>query len=124
MPWAVIHHSDFEAEFDALDGAVQEELLSAQGALVERRPALGRPLVDTLNGSNHANMKEIRLKAADGEWRVAFAFDPHRKAVVLCAGDKSGVAQDRFYKVLIARADARFDRWLADNPKKGPAKGG
>jgi hypothetical protein len=46
--------------------------------------------VDTLNGSRHANMKELRFSAADGEWRVAFAFDPKRKAILLVAGDKSG----------------------------------
>ena len=37
-----------------------------------------------------ANMKELRLSAADGEWRVAFAFDPERRAVLLVAGEKSG----------------------------------
>lgn len=53
------------------------------------------------------NMKELRFRADDGVWRVAFAFDPERQAIILVAGDKSGVAQKRFYKGLIARADAR-----------------
>ncbi len=57
-------------------------------------------------------MKELRFKAADGVWRVAFAFDPERQAIVLVAGDKAGVAQKRFYKALIARADARFSGHL------------
>jgi len=39
-------------------------------------PQLGRPRVDTLKGSRHANMKELRLSAADGEWRVGFCFRP------------------------------------------------
>ena len=57
-------------------------------------------------------MKEVRFRAANGVWRTAFAFDPAREAVVLCAADKSGVGQRRFYKTLIAKADERFAKWL------------
>jgi hypothetical protein len=46
-------------------------------------------------------MKELRFSAADGEWRVAFAFDPQRTAVLLVAGDKSGGSQKRFYRELL-----------------------
>ena len=73
---------------------------------------MGRPRVNTLNGSRHANMKELRFSAADGEWRVAFAFDPKRRAILLVAGDKSGVSEKRFYRQLIAKADERFDAHL------------
>ena len=76
-------------------------------------PQLGRPRADTLNGSRHANMKELRFDAADGVWRVAFAFDPNRKAILLVAGDKSGGSEKRFYRQLIDKADARFDDHLA-----------
>lgn len=58
-------------------------------------------------------MKELRFKAADGVWRVAFAFDPKRNAVLLVAGDKSGGSENRFYKQLIKTADDRFDTHLA-----------
>jgi hypothetical protein len=58
-------------------------------------------------------MKEMRCNAADGVWRIAFAFDPDRQAILLVGGDKSGVSEKRFYKQLIARADERFDRHLA-----------
>ena len=54
-------------------------------------------------------MKELRFDAADGVWRVAFAFDPNRKAILLAAGDKSGVSEKRFYRRLIDKADKRFD---------------
>ncbi len=76
-------------------------------------PHLGRPRVDTLKDSRHANMKELRFDAADGVWRVAFAFDPKRKAILLVAGDKSGVSEKKFYKRLIVKADNRFDAHLA-----------
>ena len=57
-------------------------------------------------------MKELRFEAGDGVWRVAFAFDPGRKAILLVAGDKSGISQNRFYKTLIRMADDRFTRHL------------
>lgn len=57
-------------------------------------------------------MKELRFEAADGEWRVAFAFDPKRRAILLIAGDKTGVSEKKFYKRLIAKADARYERHL------------
>lgn len=68
--------------------------------------------MDTLKGSRHANMKELRLDAGNGVWRFAFAFDPERRAIVLCGGDKSGGGEKRFYKKLIIKADHRFDAHL------------
>jgi hypothetical protein len=113
MPWTVTHHDAFDPEYDALPEAVQDELLAMTGLLALYGPRLGRPHADTLAGSRHANMKELRFSADDGVWRVAFAFDPERQAILLVAGDKAGVAQKRFYKGLIARADKRFDEHLA-----------
>jgi Phage derived protein Gp49-like (DUF891) len=63
-------------------------------------------------------MKELRFDASDGVWRVAFAFDPRRKAILLVAGDKSGVSEKRFYRQLIEKADRRFDDHLS-RIKKG-----
>jgi hypothetical protein len=73
----------------------------------------------TLKGSRHANMKELRFDAADGVWRVAFAFDPKRKAVLLIVGVKSGGGEKRFYRQLIAKAGERFDEHLSRMKKKG-----
>lgn len=75
---------------------------------------LGRPWVDHLKGSTYPNMKELRFNADGGVWRVAFAFDPERKAVLLVAGDKSGIPQKRFYRELIRKADARLARYLGN----------
>lgn len=116
--WQVEFYDDFESEFDALPETVQDELL-AHAELVEHfGPTLGRPTVDTLKDSRHPNMKELRFEADNGEWRVAFAFDPDRKAMLLVAGDKSGVSQRRFYRDLIRKADDRFDAHLAKVKKK------
>jgi hypothetical protein len=57
-------------------------------------------------------MKELRFSVADGEWRLAFAFDPRRRAILLVTGDKSGVSEKRFYRQLISKADERFDAHL------------
>lgn len=113
MVWGVTFCDEFEPEYEALDATVQDELLAHLKVLERFGPSLGRPQVDTLNGSKHANMKELRFRADNGVWRVAFAFDPVRSAIVLVGGDKSGGSQQRFYKRLIKVADARFDRHLA-----------
>ena len=118
MEWVVEIGDEFEPEFDALREEVQTEILALSRLLQRFGPQLGRPRVDTLNGSRHANMKELRFSAAGGEWRVAFAFDTARKAILLIAGDKSGGGERRFYRELIRRADERFDAHLARLRKK------
>ena len=116
--WTVEIGDEFEPEFNELHEDVRTEILALSRVLQQFGPQLGRPRVDTLNGSHHANMKELRFSAADGEWRVAFAFDPTRSAILLVAGDKSGVSQKNFYKRLIAKADERFDAHLSRLKKK------
>jgi hypothetical protein len=116
--WEVLFHEDFEPEFDGLSVAVQDELLVQAKLLEQFGPQLGRPRVDTLKGSHHANMKELRFDAAGGVWRVAFAFDPKRRAILLVAGDKAGVSQERFYRQLIAKAEKRLDVYLAHLSKE------
>ena len=113
MKWIVEIGDEFEAEFLALEEDVQTEILALTRLLQQFGPALGRPRVDTLKGSRHSNMKELRFSALDGEWRVVFAFDTKRAAVLLVAGDKSGVGERRFYRELIRKADDRFDAHLA-----------
>jgi hypothetical protein len=113
MPWEVKFDDLFEPEFDQLAESVQDEILARAQVLGQFGPQLGRPHVDTLNASKHANMKELRFNCDDGKWRIAFAFDPKRTAVLLVAGDKVGADQQRFYEQLISTADARFDAHLA-----------
>jgi len=117
--WAVEIGEEFEAEFDALPTQVRTEILALSLVLEQFGPQLGRPRVDRLSGSRHANMKELRFSAADGEWRVAFAFDPKRRAILLVAGDKSGGSEKRFYRELIRKADNRFDAHVARLKKEG-----
>ena len=117
MNWNVTFHEAFYAEFSAFPREVQTALLAKARMLEVFGPRLGRPHVDTLKDSRHANMKELRFDAADGVWRAAFAFDSLRQAVVLVAGDKSGGSEKRFYRTLIGTADRRFDQHLARQMK-------
>jgi hypothetical protein len=111
--WEVLFYGDFVPEFHALAQEVQDELLANAKLIGQFGPQLGRPRVDTLNGSHYANMKELRFDAAGGVWRSAFAFDPNRRAIVFVCGDKSGGSEKRFYRQFIEKADARFDAHLA-----------
>ena len=117
MEWDVLYDETLVAELAEIErqsgsSAVREEIAAL--ALLLRRfgPSLRRPHCDTLKGSKHANMKELRFTLPDGEWRVAFAFDPRRAAILLVAGNKAGTNERRFYRQLIRTADRRFDRHL------------
>ena len=91
----------------------KNELLAMLYLLKAVGPHLRRPHTDTLSGSRHSNMKELRFTAAGGVWRAAFAFDPECQAIVLVAGDKAGTAPKCFYKALTTQADRRYDDHLA-----------
>lgn len=75
-------------------------------------PSLGRPRVDTVEGSKHPNIKELRIQSQGKPIRIFFAFDPVRNAVLLVGGDKSG--KKRFYKEMTPQADQIYDRHLEE----------
>jgi len=95
-----------------MEAEVRQEILAHAKLLEAFGPTLGRPRVDTLSGSRFANMKELRFDAGGSPWRVAFAFDPERSAVLLVAGSKSGISQRRFYDRLLETAESRFSDHL------------
>ena len=111
--WTVLFQDDFFEEFQALSEPVQTELFAMVEHLERFGPTARRPQVDTLKGAKLANLKEFRFNAGGGVWRVAFAFDPKRRAIVLAAGDKSGVASAAFYRSLIALAEKRMAKFMA-----------
>ena len=115
MSWRVTLAVEFDPEFQQLPMAVQLELLAHAAMLKQLGPNAGRPHVDTLKGSRYPNMKELQFRSQRGVWRVAFAFDPERAAILLIAGNKAGVSERRFYTTLIARADERYRLHLERN---------
>jgi len=117
MDWKVNFYPKFEEEYENLHDEVKVNLFASIALLKKFGPSSRRPHADTLNDSKYANMKELRFPANDGIWRVAFAFDENRKAILLVAGDKSGVSEKSFYKKLIKKADERFDAHLEKEKK-------
>jgi hypothetical protein len=111
--WEVATTEEFDRWFVGLGEDAQAEVIAKVELLRLLGPRLGRPHADTLNDSKHANMKELRADTKDQVLRIAFAFDPDRSAILLLGGNKSGVSQKRFYKQLIAKADALYDEHLA-----------
>ena len=122
MEWDVRFDPAFAVEARAFTRALQLEIAAMAGLLRQFGPQLRRPHCDTLNGSKHANMKELRFTLPDGEWRIAFAFDPERQAILLVGGSKSGVSERQFYRDLIRVADERFNTHLKALPPKDGGK--
>jgi DNA-binding XRE family transcriptional regulator len=117
--WEIYFHDGFLGEFGSWSQVVQDAVLSSLGKLRVFGPSLGRPSVDTLKGSNYPNMKELRVDAESGVWRIAFAFDPKRRAILLTGGNKTGISKDRFYSTLIRVADLRYEQYLKSIGAKG-----
>lgn len=112
--WDVEFTDRFEPWWDTLSAEEQQSIDAAVRVLEERGPSLGRPLVDSIEGSRHPNMKELRA----GTIRVLFAFDPGRSAILLIGGDKRGRWQE-FYEQMIPLADDLFDEHLAELDSEG-----
>ena len=110
MEWDVQFDEDFLLWFGGLPEALQDEIFAHARLLRVRGPQLGRPYVDTLEASEFTNMKELRVQFQGDPWRILFAFDPNRAAILLVGGNKRG--DRRWYKKHLPIADARFQRHL------------
>ena len=122
MEWNVRYDAAFAVESEEFPKAAQREIAALAILLRRFGPQLRRPHCDTLKGSKHANMKELRFSLPDGEWRIAFAFDPERQAILLIGGSKSGTNEKQFYRDLIRVADQRFAAHLKSLPPKDGGK--
>ena len=111
--WEILTTDFFDDWFAGLDADCQVEVIAKVNLLKLRGPKLSRPHADTLNGSKHTNMKELRGRTSRAVLRIAFAFDPTRNGILLVGGDKSGVNQRLFYKQLVSKADELYDLHLA-----------
>lgn len=120
--WDIEFHSAFEAWANQLAQPDAEALLAALRILRDEGPALGRPLVDSVVGSRHKNMKELRPGSTGRtEVRALFAFDKNRRAILLVGGDKSEDWRG-WYDRNIPIADDRFDEHQAQlAPEAGAA---
>ena len=121
MAWTVQSIPDFETWFLTLDSKVRVEIAAKINLLASVGPRLGRPHADTLKGSAFPNMKELRIQVGGDPWRVLYAFDPTRAAILLVGGNKGG--DKRFYDVHLPIADDRYREHLKTLPATPSAKG-
>jgi hypothetical protein len=110
--WEVEFTDEFEEWWNTLDeqeqGAVHEKVT----LLEQRGPTLPYPHSSDVKGSKHGGMRELRVQHQGQPYRVLYAFDPRRTALLLIGGKKTG--DDRWYETMIPKADAVFDRHLAE----------
>jgi hypothetical protein len=97
---------------DAVDESAREDVRAAILVLREIGPSLGRPLADTLKGSRHPNLKELRVQSRGRPFRILYAFDPNRRAILLAGGNKR--SDKRFYDRMIPLADNLLDQHLQE----------
>lgn len=111
VAWHIDLHPEVVAWLQELSEKDYENIIAALDALKIDGPNLGRPFVDHIKDSKHKNMKELRPPGR--HFRLLFAFDPTRTAILLVAGDKTGDWLG-WYKRSIPVADKRFDKHLKD----------
>ena len=113
VAWDVILLSEVTDWYESLDDETADLVTAAIDLLTEVGPTLGRPLVDTLQGTRLNRLKELRPGSVGrSEVRILFVFDPLRQAVLPTAGDKAGRWR-AWYTANILLAEARYARWLA-----------
>jgi hypothetical protein len=115
--WEVEFSDEFERWWQTLDDDERESLLAGVKLLQQLGPLLSRPYADTVKGSRHSNMKELRTQHRGRPLRTLFAFDPRRSAILLIGGDKTG--DSRFYDRMIPLADRLYDEHLHELRGKG-----
>ena len=113
--WEIEVSSEFELWWDSLDEAEREDVKSVVGLLEERGPTLPFPYCSGVVTSKHANMRELRIQHQGSPYRILYAFDPRRVAILLIEGDKTG--NDRWYEENVPIADRIYDAHLAELEK-------
>ncbi|KLU15502.1 MULTISPECIES: type II toxin-antitoxin system RelE/ParE family toxin [Xenorhabdus] len=109
--WTIETTDTFDEWFNVLDDTDRTNVLASMMVLRERGPMLPRPYADAVRGSFYSNMKELRVQSKGDPIRAFFAFDPKRKGILLCAGNKNG-NEKRFYEIMIPIADREFTAHL------------
>jgi hypothetical protein len=108
--WTIDRTDEIATWIISLDEDALEAVLRSLLILKEIGPSLGRPHVDTVKRSRHKNMKELWVQNRQRVFRIFFAFDPDRKALLLIGGDKRN--DKKFYERMVPLADALLDKHL------------
>lgn len=116
MKWEIEYTDEFGAWWDTLTDEEQDSIAVSVGLLERLGPNLPRPHSDTVKGSKHQNMKELRTQHGGQPYRTLYAFDPRRTAILLIGGNKTGVKN--WYRTFIPIADRLFAEHLQELQKK------
>ncbi|NRR32873.1 type II toxin-antitoxin system RelE/ParE family toxin [Oxalobacteraceae bacterium] len=117
MSWSVEYTDEFGEWWASLDEAEQISVESVVGLLECDGPHLPFPHTSGIRGSRHSHMRELRVQHAGRPYRILFAFDPRRNAILLIGGDKTG--KRRWYAVHVPIADRLYDEHLDALRKEG-----
>jgi hypothetical protein len=108
----VLFTDEFEAWWDELSAEEQTSINATVILLETQGVNLGHPHSSKIAASRHSRMRELRIQHAGHPYRVLYAFDPKRDALLLIGGDKTG--NDRWYETFIPVADRLYDRHLKE----------
>lgn len=110
MAWDVEYTDEFGAWWDALTAAEQIDVGAVVRLLEAKGPTLGYPYSSAVQSAKHGHMRELRIQHQGRPYRVLYAFDPRRIALLLLGGDKTG--DDRWYERVVPIADRLYDAHL------------
>lgn len=115
--WEIEFTDEFGTWWDTLQEAEQESIRASVGLLQRFGPQLAYPHSSGIHGSRHQHMRELRVQRGGRPYRVLYAFDPRRTAILLLGGEKTG--QDRWYEVFVPQADRLYDEHLQALKREG-----
>ena len=112
MAWEVEFSDEFGAWWEGLAAAEQKSVDFTVSLLQEVGPTLKMPHSSGVEMSRHRHMRELRIQHAGRPYRVLYAIDPRRAAMLLIGGDKTG--NDRWYEEYVPLADSIYERYLRE----------
>lgn len=119
--WEVEYTDEFGAWWQGLSTAEQESVDASVQLLEARGPNLGYPHSSGIARSRHLHLRELRVQHRGRPYRILYAFDPRRTAILLIGGDKTG--NDRWYDEYVSIADRLYDEHLAALKTEGTDDG-
>ncbi len=116
MTWIVEYTDQFDEWWESLSEDEQDSVAATVGVLEERGPTLKYPISSGIESSRHSHMRELRMQHQGDPYRVLYAFDPRRSAILLIGGNKAG--NNRWYEEYVPQADDLYDEHLKELKEK------
>lgn len=116
MTWIVEYTDQFDEWWESLSEDEQDSIAATVSVLEERGATLQHPISSGIESSRHSHMRELRIQHQGDPYRVLYAFDPRRAAILLIGGNKTG--NDRWYEEYVPQADDLYDEHLKELKEK------